>query len=264
MTSLTTLESSAPSQQSCPHCQSVSRGIFVSPSVDAHIERMSMQLIAAQEEERRRISRDLHDHVGQILTALKMQLASMARKQSIADPAQALQASMSLAEEALRQTRDLTASLHPHLLEDLGLEPALNWLIERFIRPSLPDVELRCRLTPPRSAGNVELVAFRVVQEALTNVVRHANATRIGIIMEARNATLRIEIIDDGEGFDAGNTCFALQQASSVGLAAMQKRVSELGGDLILDSTPGVGTSVRAVLPWSQNGAGGRDAYLAG
>ena len=133
-----------------------------------------MKMIDAQEDERRRIARDLHDQVGQILTALKLQLSSLARRDRIDMPALALATSIDLAEEALRHTRDLSASLHPHLLDDLGLEPALNWLLDRFIRPSIPRVELRCRLAPARGPADIELVAFRVVQEALTNVVRHA------------------------------------------------------------------------------------------
>lgn len=234
----------------CLHCHNVSDGAAEARDSDETSPGLTRQLIVAQEDERRRISRDLHDHVGQILTALKMQLASLSRNMSIPDPAVALQAPISLAEEALRQTRDLTASLHPHLLEDLGVEPALNWLVERFIRPSLPGIELRCRLEPARGAGNIELVAFRVVQEALTNVVRHANASRAGVIMESRDGVMRIEVIDDGGGFDAASPWIEPQHARSVGLAAMHKRVSEVGGVLVLESTPGVGASVRVQLPW--------------
>ncbi len=218
--------------------------------INANLSQLSMKMIDAQEDERRRIARDLHDHVGQILTALKMQLASLAMRQRIDKPADALTMPIDLAEEALRHARDISASLHPHLLDDLGLEPALNWLIDRFIRPSVPLIEIRCRLEPPRGPEETELVAFRVVQEALTNVVRHANATRVGVILETVDEMLRIEVIDDGVGFDAGETWFELQRTTSLGVTSMHDRVAEVGGDLHMDSTRGGGTSLRVHLPW--------------
>ena len=216
------------------------------------LSQLSMKMIDAQEDERRRIARDLHDQVGQILTALKLQLASLARRARIDAPADAMTTPIDLAEEALRHTRDLSASLHPHLLDDLGIEPALHWLIERFIRPSVATIELRCRLFPPRGPEAIELVAFRVVQEALTNVVRHADATRVGVILEAAAGELTIEVIDDGVGFEAGNTWFDLQRSTSLGVTSMRDRVTEVGGELRMESTPGVGTSLRVRLPWSE------------
>jgi len=214
------------------------------------LKRLSMQMLVAQEEERRRIARDLHDQVGQILTALKLNLGSLGKRASIDKPMEAIVMPMELAEEALRHTRDLSASLHPHLLDDLGLEPALNWLIDRFVRPSVAGVELRCRLNPPRGPDAIELVAFRVVQEALTNAVRHAHATRIGVILEAAQGRLFIEVIDDGVGFEGGNAGVEAKRAASLGLSSMNDRVSEFGGSLELESTLGMGTSLRAQLPW--------------
>ena len=218
--------------------------------INAKLSQLSIKMLGAQEDERRRIARDLHDQVGQILTALKLQLASLARRPSIDAPAQAFGTAIDLAEEALRHTRDLSASLHPHLLDDLGIEPALNWLIDRFIRPSVPQIELRCRLQPARGPEASELVAFRVVQEALTNVVRHAGATRVGVMLESDNGELTIEVIDDGVGFEAGASWFDLQRSASLGVTGMRDRVTEIGGNLHMDSHPGSGTSVRVHLPW--------------
>jgi PAS domain S-box-containing protein len=218
--------------------------------INAKLSQLSIKMIDAQEDERRRIARDLHDQVGQILTALKLQLASLARRDRIEVPATAMTTPIDLAEEALRHTRDLSASLHPHLLDDLGIEPALNWLIDRFIRPSVPLIELRCRLEPARGLAAIELVAFRVVQEALTNVVRHAEATRVGVLLEAGDGELSIEVIDDGVGFEAGNTWFDLQRTTSLGVTSMRDRVTEVGGDLHMDSAPDNGTSLRVHLPW--------------
>jgi PAS domain S-box-containing protein len=209
---------------------------------------LSAQMIDAQEEERRRIARDLHDQVGQILTALKMQLASVAKRGSVDDAAAALMLAREFAEEALRHTRDLSASLHPHLLDDLGLEPALNWLIDRFIRPLVPTVDLRCRIAPARGPQAIELVAFRVVQEALTNAARHAKATRIGVIVECTGEYLCIEVIDDGVGF----ADVEAKRTTSLGLTGMNERVTEFGGEVAMESTLGVGTRVKAKLPWAR------------
>jgi PAS domain S-box-containing protein len=222
--------------------------------LNAKLRQLSMKMIGAQEEERSRIARDLHDQVGQILTALKLQLASLSKRERIDAPPAAMAMSIELAEEALRHTRDLSASLHPHLLDDLGLLAAMRWLIDRFIRPSIADVELRCILAPSRGPQASELVAFRVVQEALTNVIRHASATRVGVILETADGQLTIEILDDGVGFEAGETWFDLQRATSLGMTNMRDRVNEIGGELRVQSTPGVGTSLRVRLPWVLEG----------
>ena len=221
-------------------------------STNEKLRRLSAQMIDAQEAERRRIARDLHDQVGQILTALKLQLGMVSRKGAVPDAAASLMMAREFAEEALRHTRDLSASLHPHLLDDLGLEAALGWLVDRFVRPLVPTVELRCRLARPRTAQSIELVAFRVVQEALTNAVRHAHASRIGVILEAEGDVLSIEVIDDGVGFEGGDAGVEAKRGTSLGLAAMGDRVSEVGGELAMESTPGVGTRLRARLPWKQ------------
>ena len=101
-----------------------------------------------------------------------------------------------------------------------------------------------------RGRPEIELVAFRLVQEALTNVVRHARATRAGVMLETRHGELHLEVIDDGVGFEAGRTWFDLQRNTSVGVTSMRDRATEVGGDLEIDSTPGSGASVRARLPW--------------
>jgi two-component system, NarL family, sensor histidine kinase UhpB len=221
--------------------------------INAKLRQLSVKMIGAQEEERSRIARDLHDHVGQILTALKLQLASLSKRERIDAPPVAMAMSIELAEEALRHTRDLSASLHPHLLDDLGLLAAMRWLIDRFIRPSIADVELRCILAPSRGPQASELVAFRVVQEALTNVIRHASASRVGVILETVDGQLAIEVLDDGVGFAAGETWFDLQRATSLGMTNMRDRVSEIGGELRAESTAGVGTSLRVRLPWAHD-----------
>lgn len=217
-------------------------------NLNAQLARMSARLIDAQEEERRRISRDLHDQVGQILTALKMQLGALA--QNFNSLAAALAEPLELADEALRHTRDLTTALHPHLLDDLGLEPALRALVQRYtVRQGLR-VALDCQLAPAHSRAPVELVAYRVVQEALTNVVRHAKAARAEVLLRAQDGLLEVLVRDDGIGFANGESWVDRQSMQSIGVAGMRQRVTQAGGTFGIEAKPGAGTHVRAVLPW--------------
>jgi PAS domain S-box-containing protein len=217
-------------------------------ALNAELSGMSARLIDAQEKERRRIARELHDEVGQILTALKIQLGTLALRKRIDEAA--LQPVRELADEALRHARDLTASLHPHLLDDLGLEPALRWLIERFSRPTGLQADLHCRLRPERASSQLELVAFRVIQESLTNIVRHAGASHASVRLRASDGTLLVEIRDNGSGFDATGSAPGPGDEMSVGVMGMRERVAEVGGEFSIDTAPGAGTSVRVILPW--------------
>lgn len=214
----------------------------------ARLSQLAAQLLAAQEDERRRIARDLHDQVGQILTALRLQLAAAAR--SDGSCADLLRAPLELANEALTATRDLTSALHPHVLDDLGLQAALRWLLGRYVLPSLPDVRFECRLVPERADARIEIVAFRVVQEALTNVLRHAHATCAELSLRTGDGWLRIDIGDDGEGFVTTDTWFDGGRQKSVGMNSMRERVEDLGGELAIDSAPNMGTQLRILLPW--------------
>ena len=215
---------------------------------NAELEALSKKLIQSQEDERRRIARDLHDQVGQILTALKMSLEMLGAR----DPAVQLllQRPVELADEALSHTRSLTASLHPHILEDLGLDAAVRWLADKFARPFMAAVRIDVRLDPQRGQPANELVAFRVVQEAITNVMRHANASRLRLSLKTRGELLHILVADDGGGFYASVSLSGQVQTASLGLASMRERLAEVGGDMSIESEVGQGTRVKAVLPW--------------
>lgn len=210
------------------------------------LSELASQLIASQENERRVVARELHDQIGQILTALHMQLA--AHRARTADTA--LDGPIELADEALMHARDLTAALHPHILDDLGLNAALNWQINRYVLPSLGEVRLKCDLSPERADPAIELVVFRVVQEALTNVVRHAKASSAEVELNTRDGWLQLDVADDGEGFRAGDTWFDRHRQTSIGVASMRERVEERGGHFDIDSAPGMGTRLRVLLPW--------------
>ncbi len=216
--------------------------------INAELEALSHRLIRTQEDERRRIARDLHDHVGQILGVLKITLKRVSAQAAI--DTKALAPALALADDALAHARDLTASLHPHGLEDLGLEAAVRRQVERYVAAAIPKVGLRIDLRPPRSTAEREMAAFRVVQEACSNAVRHAAARALKIDLEASDGHLLLAIADNGSGFDSSSTVFDLRQRASLGIASMRERVAEIGGEFTIESAPGGGTAVRALMPW--------------
>lgn len=215
---------------------------------NAELSNLSKMLLRMQEDERRRIARDLHDHVGQILTALKMSLQSIS-KHVLIQPENLL-TPISLTEEVLNHTRNLTTSLHPHILEDLGLMASARWLVERYIQPLGILVSFNASLQLARADQAVELVAFRVIQESFTNIIRHAHAKNIELSIYVKNDRLHILVDDDGVGFDFRRSTQTTKKFASLGLVSMRERVSEVQGELTIDSEVGLGTQVHVILPW--------------
>ncbi|MGH9347814.1 MAG: sensor histidine kinase [Vicinamibacterales bacterium] len=208
------------------------------------LQRLSAQVLHAQEEERRTIARELHDEVGQVLMALKVELALAARRIEASGGTRAvLDDLQSLTDGALHSVRDLSHLLHPALLDDLGLAAAIDWYLQGFGRRHGIGVELRHDMATRRLASDVETAAYRMVQEALTNVAKHANADSCRISLECADE-LRITIQDDGIGFDAEASAHA-----GLGLVGIRERIAQLGGRLSLESVPGKGTTLRAQLP---------------
>lgn len=211
------------------------------------LQQLSQRLIEVQEMERRQLALDLHDDLGQQLTGLKLHLQRLG-KQMQADE-QASHAIGHLTDnvtEALSTVRRLSLALHPLQLETLGLEAAMRWHLQHFLAASGTNWELQvdgdlADLPPSRAVA-----VFRVMQEAVSNVARHAEATTVRICIAGRPSELRLEVLDDGRGFDAPG---AVASATSLGLTSMQERIASQGGDLRISSLPGVGTRVTAVLP---------------
>lgn len=214
------------------------------------LQELSTKLINAQEEERRTIARELHDEVGQVLTAIKVELAVAQRLiEARGDPAHLLDDSRAIVEGALSTVRDLSHLLHPALLDDLGLPAAVEWYLRGFgIRHGLRVDLLQEGMEDERLAPEVETSAYRIVQEALTNVAKHASATACRVYLQRLPTTVLITIEDDGVGCDA-----ALVQRPGerrgLGLIGIRERVSELGGAMRLESAPGKGTRVTVELP---------------
>jgi PAS domain S-box-containing protein len=206
------------------------------------LEAVSVRLVDVQESERRRIARELHDEVGQALTGLKLQL-EMAAAQS--GPSAGLGQACSIVQRLIEQVRDLSLDLRPAMLDDLGLVPALLWHIERYTARTGVHIRFVHHGLGERFAANVETASYRIVQEALTNVARHAR-THEAVVRARRTATdLELEISDRGIGFDPAATDLNL----STGVSSMRERTTLLGGTFRITSAPDAGTTVRASLP---------------
>jgi signal transduction histidine kinase len=212
---------------------------------EGHMRALSQQLVAAQEEERRKLSRELHDHVGQMLTALRMELGRIDRVRPAGDPrmSAALTECRQLVDDMVRLVRDLALGLRPSMLDDFGLQPALEWLARDFTRRSNVPVELQITGSLDALTDQHRTCIYRVVQEALTNCVRHARATAIGVIVRARDEHIDVSVSDDGVGLDPS------RRAAGFGLRGIEERVRELGGTITLLSAAGQGATLAIKLP---------------
>lgn len=216
---------------------------------NTQLGQLSQHLIHAQEDERRRIARDLHDQVGQILTALKISLRTLA-KRAVVSPENLAQPVL-LVDEVLNHTRNLTSSLHPHILENLGLEAAVRSLLERYVKPGGQNFSLSILVALGRSTPANELVAYRIIQESITNAMRHANAQNLQIVFDMKGDAACITVTDDGTGFDSSSTQLNRRRPPALGLASMRERVEEVGGSLGIHSQLGKGCEVNILLPWA-------------
>jgi PAS domain S-box-containing protein len=208
------------------------------------LERHSRMVAEAQERERRRIARELHDEIGQTLTGLKLSLEDHDGLSPEAATARVARA-RDLALELLRRVHDLSLDLRPAILDDLGLQPALVWLAQRYGDQTGVHVALRCSGLDGRLRAEVETAAYRIVQEALTNVARHAGVARAAVECALEDGRLRVEVADDGRGFEID----AAAAGKSSGLAGMEERARSIGGRIRVHSTLGRGTTVVAELP---------------
>lgn len=208
---------------------------------------LAARILTAQEEERVRVSRELHDDTGQALTLLLVRLQLV--KGMSSEPA--VQRELADLRELVGQTLDgvrrLAVHLGPSVLEDLGLCAALEWLADRVRAETGLVVDLRLDCECGRTSPEVAVAIFRVAQEALTNVVRHARAARIELRLATQGGSLDLSIVDDGSGFDVENA--RGRPTASVGLFGMAERIALVGGSLEIDSRPGGGTRVHASVP---------------
>jgi signal transduction histidine kinase len=205
---------------------------------------MVRRVIAAQELERRRLARELHDETGQALTSILLGLKAI-RAADNDEAAQQAEADLrELVVQALQDVRSLAVELRPSALDDFGLVPALERLAETFAERTGIRATVAAMLGEARLPPETETVVYRLVQEALTNVVKHAAASEVGIVLTMRDGGVSAVIEDDGEGFAESDV-----RSDALGLLGMRERLALLGGTLAVESTPGEGTAVIAYLP---------------
>ncbi len=219
---------------------------------EAHerMQALSQQLMEVQESERRSLALDLHDEIGQALTVVKMNLQTIQRCGDTADIAVLLKDSSTVIDQTLQYVRDLSLELRPSLLDDLGLGPAVRWYLSRQAERAgwKVDVQVDEFLSPPQS---VAIACFRVIQEAVTNIIRHSNASSVTVSLRQQEDDLLLLIRDNGRGFEVQKALAEASRGQSMGLLGMQERIRFLNGSLSIDSNPGQGTEIRVRVPVS-------------
>ncbi|MGH7591103.1 MAG: GAF domain-containing sensor histidine kinase, partial [Gemmatimonadales bacterium] len=198
----------------------------------AELERLSTRMVRLHEDERRRLSRELHDETSQVLSAVKMQLG-LIRERADAAATVELDAALTLLDSGIRGIRNLTNDLRPSLLDDLGLLPALRSLSAEFAERSGTVLQFRAPDGLPALSAEAELAIFRALQEALANVARHAVARVVQVNLAATGDMLTLDIVDDGAGF-GGVDLDRLEQEGHMGLVGMRERMAAVGGRLVL------------------------------
>src|SRR5713226_8077532 len=216
---------------------------------EAHrrLQALSVRLLQVEETERRRIARELHDGVGQLLTAVKLRLAGL--NPSLADYASRQGECVAAIDEALEQVRRISRDLRPSQLDDLGLVAALRSHLDRQAGGAGFKPNFAHEGVPPRLAPEIETTCFRIAQEALTNIARHAQASEVWITLAGTEEELRMEVRDNGRGFDVAAARLGAAAGRSMGLLSMEERATLAGGRLALDSAPGRETRLSLALP---------------
>lgn len=220
---------------------------------ERRFRRLAKAVWMVQEDERRRLARELHDGIGQTLTALKNQISRLHIKYQEADEAlvNSLQDSVELVSTALNDTRELSRLLRPSVLDDLGLEAALSWLARTLGQRTGLEISVDCDLGEERLEPEIETLVFRIVQESLTNVIKHAGVDQAQVRIQSGSDFLRASVSDEGAGFDMQGAIGTDNNPTSSGLRGMKDRVELFGGQLSIRSAPGSGTVVELAVPLS-------------
>ena len=215
------------------------------------LERLSRRLVDAQEAERRSISRELHDEVGQTLGALLVDVGHLSSLLPAEDKIAQEQIGRikKAGATAVKSIRDMALLLRPPMLDDLGLVPALEWQARETSRRSEMEVEVHAEELTGEVPDEIKVGVYRLVQEALQNAATHAHAKNARVVVKRKQNRVAVEVIDDGKGFQPERT-------RGMGILGMEERVRQLGGEFAIRSAPGKGTTVHAELPIDQKGFG--------
>jgi signal transduction histidine kinase len=222
---------------------------------------LSRQLVQAQEQERKSISRELHDEVGQMLTALRIEIKGLQHLRGApeAEFEEHAESAKRLAEQSLRALKDMAMGLRPSMLDDLGLGSAVQWQARQFSKRTGIPVNVRLEGLAAPLPDRHRTCVYRLVQEALTNCARHAKAKNIDVSVTRENGALAVSIQDDGQGFEP-----AAVRGRGLGLIGIEERVLELGGQLTIVSRPQEGAAISAQIPLDEESRDHADANSAG
>ena len=206
------------------------------------LQSLARRVITLQEDERRTLSRELHDDIGQDITAIKLSTQMLIGDDDPERRAETIGEIGGIADQAVVKLRNLSLLLRPPQLDELGLVPALRWQAESLLRKGGPRLELELQPLPERPPPEVELACFRIAQESLTNALRHADASRVNLALASDGTFLVLQVTDDGLGLPP-------EHRSGLGLVTMRERACQLGGEVVIATPPEGGTRVSARLP---------------
>jgi signal transduction histidine kinase len=215
----------------------------IAEEAENKMRELSQRLVALQEDERRNLSRELHDHVGQMLTALRMEIGRVDRSKTSADSSDAVAECRRLIDQMFRTVRDLALGLRPSMLDDFGLQPALEWLVRDVTNRYGVDVTLKVVGDLDALPDRHRTCVYRSVQEALTNCMRHSGASKIEVVVIGSEGRIRVTVKDDGVGLDPR------RRRDGLGLRGIEERVKELKGTFAISGTLNRGTTIDLDLP---------------
>jgi signal transduction histidine kinase len=228
-----------------------------SDSLQEQLRRLSRQILSAQEEERKRISRELHDVIAQTLTGINVRLAALKKEAAINTNGldRNIARTQRLVEKSVGIVHEFARELRPAALDDLGLIPALHSFVKLFSKRTRIHVHLKVFAGVEQLPGNQRTILYRVAQEALTNVSRHAHASRVEVGIQKVAEGICLKIADNGKSFEVERVLNA-RGAKRLGLLGMRERVEMVGGRFTVESVPGTGTTISALIPLEKNGVG--------
>jgi len=239
----------------------IGRDITERKRAEEALKNLSSKILTAQEEERRRISRELHDEVGQSLTAISVTLAALKNNGASTSPSalEKITGTQRLLEGTMDAVHRFARELRPAMLDELGLLPALRSHVNNFSERAGLRVRLRADPAAERLNNDQKTAVFRIVQESLTNVAKHARATQARVSLHSEGGGICVEIADNGKSFRADPEA-AARQKQRLGLLGMQERVRLVNGQFSIKPRPGRGTTVRVIVPFTPSA--GRDGFL--
>jgi signal transduction histidine kinase len=215
----------------------------------AQLRRLATELTLAEERERRAIASDLHDHIGQALAVIRARLRQMQSNAMFSGMEKDIEDTLTLLDQTIQSTRTLTFEISPPVLYDLGLEPALQWLCRQFQKKHGLRAEMTSEGSRPLVPDNIQITVFRSVQELLLNAAKHARASSVQVHLARLPAALRVEVRDDGEGFDVSREGASMDDHGGFGLFSIRERLRVLGGALGISSSPGRGAAFTLDVP---------------